>query len=44
MALNHLWGEWLNPKQLMSKSNRPDKIFKSAAKIQTATTASVLPD
>ena len=44
MALNHLWGEWLNPKQLTKKTNRPDKIFKSAANIKTASTTSARPD
>lgn len=31
MALNHLWGDWLNPKQLLSKSNHPEKIMKTPA-------------
>jgi len=45
MALNHLWGDWLNPKQLMSKSSRPEKIFKkSSLALKTTITASAKPE
>ena len=45
MALHHLWGDWLNPKQLMSKSSRPEKIFKkSVTVVKTATTTSAKPE
>lgn len=30
-ALNHLWGDWLAPKKLLAKSNRPDKIMNTAS-------------
>ena len=44
LALNHLWGDWLNPKQLLSKSNRPEKIFKTPAPIKSTSTLSIKRD
>ena len=40
-ALNHLWGDWLAPKQLLAKSNRPDKIMNAPSPVKMPVTSPV---